>query len=212
MAVSWVRFRDRRGVLLNLWFWSVVFFGGTLIIPPPAAERVVLAAPAVAAFAALGIWTVAEGLGKILHRPLLARFGATLAFCWLAFTGIDFYFREYTPRYYFADANSEVGTELGRYLARTARDGYVYFSGLPRMWYRSIPSTEFLSRGVQGEDFESGTVPEITGKKRPVLFVVLPHLRADLERIKRLYPGGTSVVVRRRPRPEEPLFLTYRLD
>jgi 4-amino-4-deoxy-L-arabinose transferase-like glycosyltransferase len=211
MMFSWIRLRDPRYALLNIWFWSVLAFGGALILPPPHAERLLLATPAVAVFAALGIWNVWSLVARIsgMNWQVAGAF-ATVAV--LAFSSLSFYFREYTPRYYFADLNSEVGTELGRYLAQAGRGGYVYFDGLPRMWYRSVPSTEFLSDAAPGEDFETGTVPDIARKKRPILFVVLPHLRADLDRVKSVYPGGRSFVVRRRPRPEEPLFLTYRLD
>jgi hypothetical protein len=130
----------------------------------------------------------------------------------MALSSVIFYFGEYTRGYYFTDANSEVGTELGRYLARSPRGAYVYFTGLPRMWYGSIPSSVFLSRGLPGEDFSSGTVPSIDPSKRPVHFVVLPHLARDLARIRSAYPGGTTLTVWRRPKPTEPLFYVYRLD
>jgi hypothetical protein len=80
------------------------------------------------------------------------------------------------------------------------------------MWYRSFASTDFLSGGVPGEDFASGTIPDIRGKGRPLVFVALPHLRSELETISRRYPGGKSLVVPRRPKREEPLFFIYRLD
>lgn len=208
---SWIRPCDRRHALLNIWFWSVIAFGGALIIPPPGAERVLLAAPAVAVFVALGLWNVWSLVEKISgKRVALAGSIATVSF--LSFTSLSFYFREYTPKFYFTDVNSEVGTELGRYLVRQPRVAYVYFTGLPRMWYRSVPSTDFLSGGVPGEDFASGTIPDIRGKSRPIVFVALPHLRSEVETISRRYPGGKSLVVRRRPKPEEPLFFIYRLD
>lgn len=209
---SWMRPFDPRHALLNIWFWSVIIFGGALILPPPAAERFIVAAPVVVAFAALGIWNVWSVVGKIWERGRIVPIGAFATAMFLAVSSLRFYFGEYTPRHYFTDANSEVGTELGRLLARAPRNGYVYFSGRPRMWYRSIPSTVFLSRGMPGEDLPSGTVPEIDRRKRPVLFVMLPHLAADLERIRTTYPGGTTVTVPRRTKPRETLFLVYRLD
>src|SRR5688572_21877914 len=211
MMFSWTRLADRRNALLNIWFWSTIVFGGALIIPPADAERFLLAAPAVAAFAAWGIWG-AWSLVERVSGKRVAAVGALVSVAVLAASGVSFYFREYTPRYYFADPNGEVGTELGRYLARQPRVRHVYFTGLPRMWYRSFASTDFLSGGVPGEDFAAGTLPDIQGKKRPVLFVVLPHLRSELATVSRAYPGGRSFVVMRRPEPREPLFFLYRLD
>ena len=208
---SWTRLADRRNALLNIWFWSTIVFGGVLILPPPDAERFLIAAPAVAAFAAWGLWG-AWTLAERVSGKRVAAVGALASVAVLAVSGVSFYFREYTPRYYFADPNGEVGTELGRYLARQPRVRHVYFTGLPRMWYRSFASTDFLSGGVPGEDFAAGTLPDIRGKGRPVLFVALPHLRSELGTISRAYPRGRSFVVMRRPEPREPLFFLYRLD
>ena len=211
MMFSWIRLPDRRHVLLNIWFWSVLAFGGALILPPPHAERFLLAAPAIAVFAAWGIWNIWSLVARISGRRVQVA-GAVATVSLLAFSSLSFYFGEYTSRYYFADANGEVGTELGRYLARQPRVQHVYFTGLPRMWYRSFASTEFLSGDVPGEDFSAGTVPDIRGKSRPVIFVALPHLRSELETIRSVYPGGKLLVLRRRPEPREPLFFVYRLE
>jgi hypothetical protein len=212
MMFSWSRPLDRRSVLLNIWFWSVIVLGGALILPPPAPERFILAAPAVAAFAALGIWNVWSIIGRLSGREGVTLPGALATVFLLAVGSLMFYFGEYTPRYYFSEANSEVGTELGRYLTREPSVHYVYFTGLPRMWYRSIPSTDFLSGGVPGEDLPAGTVPDIRGKKLPLIFVALPHLRSELTAIQRAYPDGKLLVLARRPRPSEPLFFIYRID
>ena len=212
MLFSWIGLSDRRHVLLNIWFWSVFLFGGALVLPPPAAERFLLATPAVATFAALGIRGVWSLLGRIWAVPSIARAGAALTVLALSVSSLVFYFREYTPAYYFADANSEVGTELGRYLARDPRVRYVYFTGLPRMWYRSFASTDFLSGGIPGQDFPDGEVPDIRGKRRPLLFVALPHLKSNLAAIARAYPGGRLRMIFRRSKPGEPLFFFYRLD
>jgi 4-amino-4-deoxy-L-arabinose transferase-like glycosyltransferase len=211
MMFSWIRLPDRRHVLLNIWFWSVVAFGGALILPPPHAERLLLATPAVAVFAAWGIWNVWSLVARVSGKRVAVA-GAFATVSVLAFSSLSFYFREYTPRYYFADVNGEVGTELGLYLARQPRVSHAYFTGLPRMWYRSFATTDFLSGGVPGGDFAAGTVPDIRGRSRPLVFVALPHLRSDLETIERVYPGGKSLVVSRRPKPREPLFFVYRLD
>jgi Dolichyl-phosphate-mannose-protein mannosyltransferase len=212
LMFSWIRPFDPRHVLLNIWFWSVIVFGGAFVLPPPAAERFLLAAPAVAVFAALGVWSVWSLVGRIWRNQRLATGGAFATGILMALSSLTFYFGEYTRGYYFTDTNSEVGTELGRYLALSPRGAYVYFTGLPRMWYGSIPSSVFLSRGLPGEDFPSGTVPSIDPSKRPVHFVFLPHLSGDLARIRSAYPGGRTLTVWRRPKPTEPLFYVYRLD
>jgi Dolichyl-phosphate-mannose-protein mannosyltransferase len=212
LMFSWIQISDRRSVILNLWFWSVLFFGGALILPPPHAERLLPAAPAVAAFTAFGLWNVWSAIAKLAERRRLAVLGASATAAILAAGSLIFYFREYTARYYFADPGAEIGTELGRYLARDPRVKYVYFTGLPRMWYRSQPTIEFLSGGAPGEDFATATVPDIRGKGRPLLFVALPHLRTNLDAIEQAYPGGERFVVWRRPRPQEPLYFAYRLD
>lgn len=211
LMFSLIDIRQRRHVILQLWFWSVVVLGGALTTPPPSAERLLMAAPAVALLVAWGIHNVWSQLGE--SRPWFVR-GATIATSvFLAVTSVRFYFFEYGPRYYFADANAEVATELGRQLAGAPPGTHVYFLGHPRMGYGSLPSLAFLSHGVPGTDVLPGDDASKLGAVRgPRIFVALPHRKEQLRALVGVEDSEALGVVWRRPKPTEPLYYFYRAD
>ena len=211
LMFSLLDIRQRRHVILQLWFWSVVVLGGALTTPPPSAERLLMAAPAVALLVAWGIHNVWSQLGG--SRPWFFR-GATIATSiFLAVTSVRFYFFEYGPRYYFADANAEVATELGRQLTGAPPGTHVYFLGHPRMGYGSLPSLAFLSDGVPGTDVLPGDdASKLEAVRGPRVFVALPHRKEELRALGGMGDSEAMGVVWRRPKPKEPLYYFYRAD
>ncbi len=213
LVFSLARMRERRHLLLQLWFWSVLFFGSALMVPPPSAERLAMSYPVVVLFAAWGIWNVAslaaEALGarQWVQRGLMA--AAAVA---LAGTSLAFYFLEYTPGHYYGDVNSEVAQELGVSLGALPRETRVYFLGEPRMFY-DFPSIPFLSGYLDGMDVPpEADVAALVDRGRPAVFVALPERASDLERIRALYAGGTYEERGRVFKPEERLYLVYAVD
>jgi 4-amino-4-deoxy-L-arabinose transferase-like glycosyltransferase len=203
--------RQRRHVILQLWFWSVVVLGGALTTPPPSAERLLMAAPAVALLTAWGIHSVWSQLGG--SRPWFVRGAMIATSVFLAVTSVRFYFFEYGPRYYFAEANAEVATELGRQLAAAPPGTHVFFLGHPRMGYRSLPSLAFLSGGVPGTDvLPGGSAPKLGAVRGPRIYVALPHRKEQLRAFAGIEGSEALGVVWRRPKPAEPLYYFYRAD
>jgi Dolichyl-phosphate-mannose-protein mannosyltransferase len=209
LIFSFFGIREHRHILLQLWFWSVILFAGALIVPPPHAERFAMAFPVVAILAAWGIWNVVSLLVEILGAQSVVRYGLmTIIVIALAITSLNFYFLDYTPNNYYTDANSEVGVELGQYLATVPRESRVYFFGEPRMFY-DFPSIPFLSGNLQGVDVHANDdVAQLVERGRPAIFVTIPEQRENMERVRQLYPGGTYWEVPRRTKPET-LYMVY---
>jgi hypothetical protein len=210
---SLTRIRERRHLLLQMWFWSVIFFGSVLVVPPPSAERLSMAFPAVAALIAWAVWEAVSVLHEFVYaRPIVARGLAAAIGTVLAVTSLNFYFNEYTPQHYYADANSEVAQQLGEYLATVSRDTRVYFLGEPRMFY-DFPSIAFLSGYLPGVDVPiAPDVRPIVDPAHAALFVALPERESELDEIQTLFPGGAYSETARAIKPEERLYLVYRVD
>ncbi len=213
LVFSLARIHEWEHLVLQLWFWSVIAFGGVLLVPPPSAERLSMAFPAVAALVAWGVWTGASWVGErakahpIVARGMLAAVGVVLVA-----TSLNFYFFQYTPRHYYTDVNSEVAQELGEYLATVPREARVYFLGQPRMFY-NFPSIPFLSGYLEGVDVPvNGDVTELMDPARPAIFVALPERIADLDQVRSLYPEGTYSEMPRLTNPGETLFALYTVD
>jgi hypothetical protein len=209
IAFSILRLNELRHVIVQLWFWSVLLFAGILLMPPPFAERYVMAFPAIAIFIACGISNIISLIQLPTQRTIFARSLPAVAALALAATSLNFYFFEYTPHHYYADPNTEVGMELGSYLATVPRKSKVYFLGEPRMFYE-FPSIPFLSNGLDGVDVPLNVdVRQLVEPGRTAIFVALPERQQDLEQIRRFYPGGDYWQVPRRTRPQETLYLAY---
>lgn len=202
--------RERRQVLLQLWFWSVIVVGGALIVPPPAAARFTMVFPAITLFSALGIWNIVSLLKQTASLLPVAVSGLMLIIALiLAGSSLNFYFVEYIPKHYYTDVNSEVGMELGKYLATAPRDAKVYFMGEPRMFV-DFPSIPYLSHGLDAMNVDSGSnVKDIVEANREAIFVALPDHRAALDRIRTTSPNGTYSETFRRTVAGEILYLLY---
>lgn len=210
---SLLNLREPPHALLQFWFWSVIIVAGGLTVPPPGAERLVMALPVVVLFVAYGIWKVASLLAEALSlAPSVVPRAMALIALVLALTSLNFYFRVYTPRYMFSDANSEVGMELGQYLATIPRDAQVYFLGEPRVFI-GFPSIVFLSHHLDGVDILTGDhIKDKVETGRQAIFVALPNHYQEMDEIRAIYPGGRSFEVFRRTKPSEPLYIAYEVD
>lgn len=204
--------KTRRSFLLHLWFWSVLFFGAALLAGPPQTERLVMAFPAVAIFIAVALTEVAALAGKILRvgRVMITAFTGAVAAALVA-TAATFYFLDYTPNHYFADANSEVGVELGTWLASHSRNARVYFFGLPRMFI-GFPTIPFLTDSMPATDVQPGAdVRKLVDPTKVPIFAALPNNRGELEKVRAFYPGGIWYEQMRRTTRGEVLFIVYYL-
>ena len=202
--------RQRRNVLLQMMFWSVILVAGGLFVPPPAAERLSMSFAVVAIFVALGLCNVASLLGAALNiKPAVNRLLVGIGVVLMAYTSLQFYFFEYTPKHYYTDANSEVGEELGTWLAPRIVNARVYFYGEPRMFIE-FASLTFLAPKMDGVDVHSpAQIQSLVDTHKGAIFVALPNNRAYLEQIAVDYPGGEWYERSRRTVPGETLFVAY---
>jgi len=123
-----------------------------------------------------------------------------------------FYFLEYTPARRFSDANTEVAQNLGRFLQAEGLDqgAQVYFSGMPRMGWRSIETLPYLVPGDTFTDIgEPLAAPPTWAAEPPTVFVFLPENLGDLAWVERAYPGGEIVV--RTAKGDRDLYTAYLL-
>jgi hypothetical protein len=110
---------------------------------------------------------------------------------------LRFYFQDYTPSRRFSDKNTEVAQDLARFLQARGldRETQVYFSGLPRMGYRSIETLPYLVPDDTFTDIaEPLTGPPEWPVERPAVFVFLPEHLDDLTWVEQAHPGGEAVV------------------
>jgi 4-amino-4-deoxy-L-arabinose transferase-like glycosyltransferase len=205
------RWREQGPLLVHVWFWLALVFGGVLIENPPSSPRFVIFMPAVCLIAALGLVTFLElGAGLVrLPRAWVAR-ALALILLVAAALNVGYYFGDYTPSGAFGGLNTEVGMRVGEYLRGQEPGSHVYFFGPKRMWvgYATIP---FLAPGMDLHDVEEPLTapPAFVAPAGDVLFVFLPERASELSWVAPSYPGGTYAEVH--GHTGEVLFSVYEL-
>jgi len=184
--------RKRENVLLLLWFWAVIIFGGMLLENPPTSPRLVLAIPPVVIFVAMGIVRVAQLLQLALNKGRWM--AVVLSLClvlFVSYQSVHFYFAKYTPSHVFAGLNTEVADRMGRYLRALGPEYRCYFFGAPRMYY-SFATIPFLAQGVEGMDVVEPLKqePDFVQSDRVPVFIFLPERKGELAYVRRVYPSG----------------------
>ncbi len=189
IARSW---RKPGHLILNLWFWLALFFGGVLIENPPSSPRFVIFTPAVCLIAAVGLGYLLEQatvLAKVRRTWVLGGMAAILLLACVL--NIGYYFFRYTPARIYGGLNTEVGTRVGEYLHKQKPGSFVYFFGPPRMWvhYATIP---FLAPGMELADVETplAAPPELGSSAQDMIFIFLPERVGELQWVMQAYPGG----------------------
>jgi hypothetical protein len=210
-----VRFRDWRWMLFPIWWASAVLLPSVLSVSPPQSQRLLGAAPAAAALAALGVVAVARvikrRLPKALHRPAAALVAAGLAA--IAVANAQFYFGKYTPAIGYGHGNEIVSTAVGMYLRDAFEPGVrFYWHGAPRV-YAGYAPMRFLAPCVDRVDVPPGvTLEKLRELVRPAeseVFVFLPERYGELELVRQIVPRGTIRELRK-PGFDEVMAFVYQ--
>lgn len=187
------RARGRGYLLVSVWFWLALLFGGVLIENPPSSPRFVIFMPAVCLITAAGLVHVLD-LGAALaglSRAWVVRAVAVLLVAILVLN-VGFYFFRYTPSGVFGGLNTEVGTRLGEYLHEHGAGYMVYFFGPTRMWlgYATIP---FLAPEMTGINVEEPleAPPMFVFPNIDAMFVFLPERLGELNWVVPVCPQGS---------------------
>jgi 4-amino-4-deoxy-L-arabinose transferase-like glycosyltransferase len=191
MGYALVRLLRLEMFTIMAWLWSVVILGGVLTTSPPANTRLIMTAPAVAIFLALGIELLSAFVVRIriLKAPWDAIIGAVVLLI-MGFQSAVFYFGKYRTLNYFEDATGELTQFVGLELQKLGPDYDYYLFGLPRI-FAAFPTVVYLCPDsgwfdITGASLEGLRLPEGRG----AMFVAIPENILDLQRVAQLYPGG----------------------
>jgi hypothetical protein len=196
MAWAVARWKERRHLLVLLWFWAVIMSGGMMTESPPSSQRLVMAIPAVALLVAIGLeqtlalaWR-ALGIGR---RPW-----QHLALCLLVFSlaagNVRYYFVDFAPTRRYGSLNGETATMMGYYLRSLEGDYVAFFLGAPRIYW-SFGTMSFLAPDIAGQDvLEPLTEPPDLragdNAEQGVVFLILPERAKELFWVEQAFPEG----------------------
>ena len=216
LGLGWscLRWRDPRAVLLGLWF-AVGLAGVVFTVETPNLQRMAVAVPALALFAALllddlGGRLLAAGRWLAPRWRQASRWAAALAVggivVWIAWSETSFYFGDYASANRWVRPNAEgravAQAGPGNLVVTIARSFHMVNSGWIRLLAQQTPRGGLQS---PGSDLPL-SLPAQTG----LTFMLYPNQLAYLPLLRALYPGGT---LKRFTSPTEGLmFVHYRLS
>jgi hypothetical protein len=211
LGYAFWRIADLRYLTLLAWFWAVVVLGGTLTNGAPASQRLLMSAPVLALFFALGLIKMLRALSA--SAPRTAKW-AVVSGCVimgvLSVQQLDFYFREYRQGHYFEVRGNEISYEFQYYLPAS---GYrLYLIGDPVV-YAVFANFDFLAPQLEKHDFNQVTADTLAAVPRDqgAFFIAIPERRAELEQVARHWPNGEWLDVPRRYQSTEILFYAYHV-
>lgn len=214
LGFALTRLFDRRIFPLAAWWGGAIILGGMLTESPPSSQRLVTTAIPAIAFVAFGLLLLVQGLERLVinPHPHLRIAVLSLATAALIALSVRTYFIEYTPLRVYGNPNAVLATELARYAnARLAPATRLVFFGWPRMSV-DFGSLAYLAPHLERVDvFDPLTTPptpDLAPPGRNTVFVFVPERIAELDLVRRSFPGGTVETV---PSPVDgtPLFTVY---
>jgi hypothetical protein len=198
-----------RMMILLVWFWAVIFFGGFMTQDAPANSRLVMSLPAVAIILGLGIYEFSDHLLKMkLINLQWQKIISLIIVMILVGQNIGFYFGVYYYQNDNEDANGELGQQTGLELQHLGSDYDLYLFGTPRV-FAGFPTTVFLAPENALYDLTTDKIDSLILRPgKGDLFVAIPENRADLATIELKYPGGKWESVQRQFK-QEVLYYAY---
>ena len=199
-------------MLLIMWLGGALLFGAFLLENPPSSQRLLITAPPVMVFVALGIDRWLHYGQKIARwRKSSATIVGISLVVSLCFINYNFYFNKYTHSHIFGGLNTEVADGMGKYLRALGPDWHCYFHGAPRMYY-GFATIPFLAQGVAGTDVLEPLRdrPTFVDPTRESVFIFLPERMGELSAVRLGYPTGQLREFRREDGTL--LFVSYEAD
>lgn len=212
LGLFWLLTRIKLLTVLILLPLLAVVILGAFTVNPPASQRYIMAAPIAVLLVAVPLSVSYGMLSRAWPRarPLFL-VGVFLAVSAMALNDIRYYFLEVYDGYILGGHNTEVATEVARYLSEEKPDSDVYFFGLPRMGYYSHSTIPYLAPDVSAVDISDPLTAEPSYLlDQDTVFIFLPERIQELTHTKSAFPLGE---VREFAREDgQPLFTSYEFS
>jgi hypothetical protein len=206
--------KDARFMALFSWFWAAIILGSTLTGGPPTSQRMLMSTSALAIIVALGITKTVENTwpGGNFNR-WFTPIGLLAFVLVVGYQDTQFYFNEYRHGRYFEDPTNELTYETRTFISPLEKDGRFYLICDPSIPYLTFASFEFFSPDVEKMYFYEATSQALGAlpRDKDALFIATADSKAEIEKIVQLIPEGEWSEVKRRSKPSETLFYSYKI-
>ncbi len=182
-------------LFILLYFLIGVFLAGVLTTDSPTASRYVIIFPVIAVFVGVGMEKISYFLKKSKknHWQILI---LLIIFIMLS-EGLTAYWDNETREAFKYDKNTQIATYAGRYLSQKQGNFTIFFVGNNYMYYKAIPTLEFLTKKKGMDVFGpvETVIPKLkrNTKSQPPgreFFIILPERKKEIPTLKKYFPNG----------------------
>ncbi len=205
MGFTCMHIRKPAPLLLLVWFWSVLVFGGMLTTNAPASNRLVMAFPAAAILVGLGLEQFSLALTRHVRiQTILIGVVVLVA----AVDGVVYYFQDYREHNWYGDRSNELEFETIRMMGQLGSEYRLVLLGEPMVTVE-FDNFKFFLPGYEMEDVPMDEPYRAEDLESPVLYVAIPERQAELEKIAQVNRGGEWFELDRRWSGSETLLVAY---
>lgn len=213
MALSLSRARSLAHVTLQGWFWSVLLSAGMLTTDPPQHQRLVMALPAAALLAALGLEQVALVAGRLrLGAPRLWLLLAAAVVIAAGGAGVGFYFGEYRQKALYSDPSNEITLESARLAQLLPAEYRLVLLTAPHVFAEFANFRFFIAEHdiIEQSDLSGQwLVYAARAETRPVIYIASENHFEDLRLVASSVPGGQWIEVPSRWQTGKTVYMAY---
>ncbi|MBI4009219.1 glycosyltransferase family 39 protein [Candidatus Roizmanbacteria bacterium] len=176
-----------RNLFLLLYFFLGVFLAGVLTVNSPMPSRYIILFPMIAISIGFGMHLVNSWLRKkklsFIFIPILIIAMVESLFSYWQHENVESF------RY---DNNTLIASYAGRYLSQKKEDYSIYFLGNEYLYYKAVPTLEFLS-GKEGQDIPKPLTETNMKFNKNSVFIILLDRKDDLLNLQKNYPFGKTI-------------------
>ena len=233
--IALIRIRQFKYKLLLVWTLVTLFIGGVFVIESPQSHRLVIASPALAILASIGLVAIGQFVLRAFQSgddvvqlddptvevvstkrpftPATKLFTVLTLFAILfGLSEVAYYYGRFPLDNKFGDRNTEIADKISRYINNIEEPTTVYLYGPPYL-YTDFPTFAYLLENHQmGNNLhnvdESGNIPPANNSQ--LLFFYLPERFGEMDSTKASYPNGRTTSIN--GQYGEPLFQVYEVS
>jgi 4-amino-4-deoxy-L-arabinose transferase-like glycosyltransferase len=213
MGYSLYRIKKPFFFSVQIWFWSVILFGGVLTSLAPQSQRLVMAFPAAAILAGIGLQVTVQLISAFLgNRYVWGVAAAGVVVLAIAISGLGYYFGQYRQENRYGDTSNEFIYETIQLEQKIGRKTPFFVMGKD-MVDSGYPNYEYLLYDIERHDLTTNANDMLQDydSAKGALIVAIPNHLTDLEQVKQLYPDGQWYQLDRLTVPNEILYYAYYL-
>lgn len=196
-AYTIAHWRDKRFLLLHLWFWIPLLVGQVMMIyPRGAAYRTLSLLPPVCIMAGIALVKLADlVVPRLARREAWITAAIVAALVWEGGWNTHYYFGVWAPRSRFSDFSTEAASLMADYMHELGPNYQTYVLATSNFRAGTWAVMDYIAKGQRYVDIDDAlpaALPTVPPGQR-MAFIFAPERAAELLVVESAFPGGQAM-------------------